>query len=89
MEVEGLEHSGPARSLWDGHLELSEVAALESPQRVPLHVDVMDAEVGRIDHVPVLAGSKDRIVGVVLSVVGEVNVFISGVVLVAAVVEVT
>ena len=75
--------------MWDRHLELSEVAALESPQRVPLHVDMMDTEVGRIDHVPVLAGSNDWVVGIVLSVVGEIHVFISGIVLIAAVVEVT
>lgn len=87
MEI--LEYSGPTRSLWDGHLELSEVASLESPQRVPLHVDVMDSEVGRIDGVRVLAGSEDWVVGIVLSVVGEVHVVIGGVVLIAAVVKVT
>ena len=50
---------------------------------------MMDPEVGRIDHVPVLTGSNDWVVGIVLSVVGEIHVFISGIVLIAAVVEVT
>ena len=87
-DKEKLKHSGPTRSLWDGHLKLSEVTALESPQRIPLHVDVVDAEVSRVDYVTVLASAKDRVVGVVLCVVGEIDVFVSGVILVAAVVEV-
>ena len=87
MEI--LEHSGPARGLRHWHLELPEVASLEPPQRVPLHVDVVDAKVGRVNRVPVVAGSEDRVVGIVLSVIAKIDVFIGGVILVAAVVEVT
>ena len=87
MEI--LEHSGPTRGLRHRHLELPEVASLEPPQRVPLHVDVVDAKVGRVNRVPVVAGSEDRVVGIVLSVIAKIDVFIGGVILVAAVVEVT
>ena len=87
--MERLENSGPTRGLWHRHLELSEVASLEPPQRVPLHVDVVDAKVGRVNRVPVVAGPEDRVVGIVLSVIAKIDVFIGGVILVAAVVEVT
>ena len=87
MEI--LEHSGPTRGLRHWHLELPEVASLEPPQRVPLHVDVVDAKVGRVNRVPVVASSEDRVVGIVLSVIAKIDVFIGGVILVAAVVEVT
>ena len=90
--IAALENLGPAGCLKDGHLELSEVVvALEPPQRVPFHVDVVYAEVRRIDRVPLPSGSKDRVVGIALGVVGEVHVVVVvvGVVLIPTVVEVT
>ena len=91
-KLAALENLGPTGCLKDGHLELPEVvAALEPPQRVPFHVDVVDAEVRRIDRIPLPARSKDRVIGIALCVVGEVHVVVvvAGVLLIPTVVEVT